>query len=172
MLLSVTGLEMDETLRAAGSWDARRYANSASPVLRQTCARLRLSHSYWANVTAMFRAARARFDCSLRSRGSRLASRCLRQPNPDTSAALNLPVVDQVRCSAACRAAQAEATISSTECRICQSRSRAARSPVATIRAGSPGRRGRISGVKSMPVTRATPSMIWRTDRPLPLPRL
>jgi hypothetical protein len=59
----VTGLEMDETPRAAGSWDARRYANSASPVLRQTCVRLRLSHSYWANVTAMFLAARAsRFE--------------------------------------------------------------------------------------------------------------
>jgi hypothetical protein len=26
LLLSVTGLEMDRTPRAAGSWDARRYA--------------------------------------------------------------------------------------------------------------------------------------------------
>ena len=56
--------------------------------------------------------------------------------------------------------------------RIFQSRSRAASSPVATMRSGSPGRRGPISGVKSMPVTRATASMICFTLRPSPEPRL
>ena len=57
-------------------------------------------------------------------------------------------------------ARQALATMSSTSCRIRHSRSRAASSPEATIRAGSPGRRGAISGVNSMPVTRRTASMI------------
>ena len=52
-----------------------------------------------------------------------------------------------------------------------QSRSRAARSPRATMRAGSPGRRSVSSGVKSTPVTRATASMISRTETPSPLPR-
>ena len=53
-----------------------------------------------------------------------------------------------------------------------QPRSRAASSPEATIRAGSPARRGAISGSKSMPVTSAIVVMIWRTDTPSPLPRL
>ena len=57
-------------------------------------------------------------------------------------------------------------------CRICQSMSRAANRPSATMIAGSPGRRGLTSAVKSMPVTRAAASMIWRTDSPSPLPRL
>ena len=56
--------------------------------------------------------------------------------------------------------------------RIVQSRSAAAALAEATIRAGSPGAAGLISGVKSMPVTRAIASMISRTDSPSPLPRL
>ena len=73
---------------------------------------------------------------------------------------------------AACRAAQAEATISSTVCRICQFRSRAGQlagshDPRRVARAA-----GATSGVKAMPVTRATASMICRTDSPEPLPRL
>ncbi len=74
--------------------------------------------------------------------------------------------------AAALRACQAERTMSSSEWRILQSRSRAASSPLATIRAGSPGRRGAGSGVKSMPVTVRIVSMISATDTPSPLPRL
>ena len=66
------------------------------------------------------------------------------------------------------RACHADATMFSRVCLICQFRSRAARSPLATIRAGSPGRGGLISGVNAMPVTLATASMISRTEMPSP----
>jgi hypothetical protein len=51
--------------------------------------------------------------------------------------------------------------------RICQPRSRAAFSPDATTLAGSPGRRGPISGSNSMPVIRAIASMTSRTEMPV-----
>jgi len=68
--------------------------------------------------------------------------------------------------------AQALETMSSTVCRIRQSRSRAASRPEATMRAGSPGRRSWSSGSKSIPVARWKAAMISSTDRPSPLPRL
>ena len=52
----------------------------------------------------------------------------------------------RARHRARCHARQALATMASTSCRIAQPRSRAASSPEATIRAGSPGRRARDLG--------------------------
>lgn len=72
----------------------------------------------------------------------------------------------------AVRACHAEVTMSSMEWRIRQSRSRAAASPLATMRAGSPGRRSPITGSKVWPVPRCIASMISRTESPSPLPRL
>jgi SpoIID/LytB domain protein len=69
-------------------------------------------------------------------------------------------------------ARQALSTMSRTSWRICQPRSRAAASPDATIRAGSPGRRSPTCGTTSEPVTSRIVSTTWRTDRPSPLPML
>src|SRR5512133_450991 len=55
--LSVMGLERGWTLRRLDPGTPEAMQNSASRVLRQTCARLRRRHSWQDNVTGVFRAA-------------------------------------------------------------------------------------------------------------------
>ena len=91
---------------AAGSWTPEVTQNSARPVLHQTCVRLRPGHSWQGNVTAVFR-----YLGSAPPRSQRKWSETATDP---MRSLLPVTTSDHLCCSAACRAAQAEATMSST----------------------------------------------------------